>query len=225
MLSHQPYIDRPDAGRLLANAVKAYRKRRRPVLVLALPRGGVPVAAEVAMKLEAELDVVMVRKVGLPGHPEVAMGAIASVGGGLEVVENAEVMAQFPSREAAEKAFDESAAFERAELERREREYRADRSPIDVEHSAVIIVDDGLATGATMRAALQAVQALNPAVLAAAAPVSLGRSIETVADLADDVVCPWTADDLHAVGKAYRDFGQTTDEEVRELLAAHQEGQ
>ncbi len=219
MLSHQPYIDRADAGRLLANDLKTYRRRRRPVLVLALPRGGVPVAAEVAVKLKAKLDVVMVRKVGLPDHPEVAMGAIASVGGELEVVENAAVMAQFQDHEAAEKTFGESAAVEHAELDRRQREYRAGKPPIDVGHSAVIIVDDGLATGATMRAALQAVRGLNPEILVACAPVSLGGALEGVADLADKTVCPWIAEDLHAVGQAYRDFSQTTDEEVRELLA------
>lgn len=218
MHSHQPYTDRQDAGRLLTRELTKFRKTPR-LLVLGLPRGGVPVAAEVARDLNAELDVVMVRKVGVPNQPEFAMGAIAGVGGTLEVVRNCEVV----DKVATEQGFNDAAALERMELDRREREYRRDRPPIEVAGRTVIVVDDGLATGATMRAALAAVRALNPEKLVAAVPVSLGNALDGVRKLADDAVCPWISTDLHAVGQAYRCFGQTTDAEVQHLLGTNQE--
>lgn len=213
MRSHQPYTDREDAGRLLARELERFRETPR-LLVLGLPRGGVPVAAEVAEGMDAELDVVMVRKVGVPHQPEFAMGAIAAVGGTLEVVWNREVVDQV----ATEQVFNDAVALERVELDRREREYRWDRPPIEIAGRTVIVVDDGLATGATMRAALVAVRALNPEELVAAVPVSLGNALAGVRELADDAVCPWISTDLHAVGQAYRHFEQTTDTEVRRLL-------
>lgn len=216
MRSHQPYADREDAGRILVRELKKFRNTPR-LLVLGLPRGGVPVAAEVAADLDAELDVVMVRKVAAPHQPEFAMGAIAAIGGTLEVVRNRDVVDQV----ATEQGFNDAAALERVELDRREREYRRDRPPIDIAGRTVIVVDDGLATGATMRAALAAVRALNPKRLVAAVPISLGNALAGVRELADDTVCPWISTDLHAVGQAYCHFEQTTDTAVRHLLGAH----
>lgn len=211
---HPLYADRQDAGQHLAAALEDLTAEAQ-WLVLALPRGGVPVAAEVARRLGAPLDVVMVRKIGVPGYSELAMGAMATVAGSYHVVTNPRVLEDIDGGEAA---FDEVSARERLELDRRERLYRAGRPPVRVSGRAVVVVDDGVATGATMRAALAAVHSLGPEKLVAAVPVFLGRDPAGLQRLADAVICPWYAAGLGAVGLAYRHFDQVTDDEVRRLL-------
>ena len=206
------FRDRREAGRLLAAQLGAYAKRP-DVLVLALPRGGVPVAAEVASALGAPLDVFVVRKLGVPGHEEYALGAIAT--GGVRVLNEEVVQAlRIPDR-----VIDALAAREQEELARRERVYRGHRPPLDVRGRTVILVDDGLATGATMHAAIRALRQQQPARIVVAVPTA---SPETCAELkteVDDIICATTRDPFYAVGLWYEDFSQTTDEEVRELLA------
>jgi len=206
------FRDRREAGRLLAAQLGAYAKRP-DVLVLALPRGGVPVAAEVASALGAPLDVFVVRKLGVPGHEEYALGAIAT--GGVRVLNEEVVQAlRIPDR-----VIDALAGREQEELARRERVYRGHRPPPDVRGRTVILVDDGLATGATMHAAIRALRQQQPARIVVAVPTA---SPETCAELkteVDDVICATTPDPFYAVGLWYEDFSQTTDEEVRELLA------
>jgi len=206
------FRDRREAGRLLAAQLSAYAKRP-DVLVLALPRGGVPVAAEVASALGAPLDVFVVRKLGVPGHEEYALGAIAT--GGVRVLNEEVVQAlRIPDR-----VIDALAGREQEELARRERVYRGHRPPPDVRGRTVILVDDGLATGATMHAAIRALRQQQPARIVVAVPTA---SPETCAELkteVDDVICATTPDPFYAVGLWYEDFSQTTDEEVRELLA------
>ena len=206
------FRDRREAGRLLAAQLSAYAKRP-DVLVLALPRGGVPVAAEVASALGAPLDVFVVRKLGVPGHEEYALGAIAT--GGVRVLNEEVVQAlRIPDR-----VIDALAAREQEELARRERVYRGHRPPPDVRGRTVILVDDGLATGATMHAAIRALRQQQPARIVVAVPTA---SPETCAELkteVDDIICATTPDPFYAVGLWYEDFSQTTDEEVRELLA------
>jgi putative phosphoribosyl transferase len=203
------FRDRRDAGRKLGEAM-----RTRPgVVVLGLPRGGIPVAYEVARALQAPLDVFLVRKLGVPGHEELAMGAIAS--GGIQVL-NDEVVA------ALHIAPDTIAAVRRAEeqeLLRREREYRGGRPPPDVRGRTVILVDDGLATGSTMRAATTAVRQLGPARVVVAVPVGAPATCEALRAEADEVVCLQTPSSFHAVGEFYEDFSQTGDDEVKALLA------
>jgi predicted phosphoribosyltransferase len=184
------------------------------VVVLALPRGGVPVAAEVARALHAPLDVFLVRKLGVPGHEELAMGAIAS--GGVRVV-NDEVVR---SLGLDARTIDAVARHEEAELERRARAYRGGRPPPDVRGKTVILVDDGLATGATMRAAVEAVRAGHPAAVVVAVPVGAPGTCAALGEVADRVVCLVAAEGFGAVGAFYRDFTQTTDDEVRALLGA-----
>ena len=213
------YADRQDAGRALAQAVvERIPSGGADVVVLGLPRGGVPVAAEVARALGAPLDVVVARKLGVPGSPEVAMGAIASAGGELAVVANDELRALVDGREGAD-AWAEVLARETAELHRRATAYRGAREPLDLAGRTVLLVDDGIATGATMRAAALAVRQLDPAVVLAAVPVALGgandRSSQTSADA---LICPWFAPTFLGVGQAYLDFAETSDEEVRRLL-------
>jgi len=206
------FRDRREAGRLLAAQLSAYAKRP-DVLVLALPRGGVPVAAEVASALGAPLDVFVVRKLGVPGHEEYALGAIAT--GGVRVLNEEVVQAlRIPDR-----VIDALAGREQEELARRERVYRGHRPPPDVRGRTVILVDDGLATGATMHAAIRALRQQQPARIVVAVPTA---SPETCAELkteVDDIICATTPDPFYAVGLWYEDFSQTTDEEVRELLA------
>ena len=206
------FRDRREAGRLLAAQLGAYAKRP-DVLVLALPRGGVPVAAEVASALGAPLDVFVVRKLGVHGHEEYALGAIAT--GGVRVLNEEVVQAlRIPDR-----VIDALAGREQEELARRERVYRGHRPPPDVRGRTVILVDDGLATGATMHAAIRALRQQQPARIVVAVPTA---SPETCAELkteVDDVICATTPDPFYAVGLWYEDFSQTTDEEVRELLA------
>jgi predicted phosphoribosyltransferase len=205
------FRDRTEAGRQLAAALAPYAGRPN-LLVLALPRGGVPVGFEVARALHAPLDVMLVRKLGVPGHEELAMGAIAS--GGIRVVSEDVVRALgIPERVIAAVA-----AAEEEELVRRERLYRGGRPPPDVRGRLVILVDDGLATGSTMRAAAAALRAQHPERLVVAVPVAAPETCETLRMEVDDVVCALTPEPFYAVGAWYQDFSQTTDEEVRELL-------
>ena len=211
MDDRQPFMDRREAGRVLASRLQAYADRG-DVVVLALPRGGVPVAYEVATALAAPLDVFLVRKLGTPGHRELAMGAIAS--GGVRVL-NDDVVRWYGIPESAI----ESVAREEAEeLERREREYRRDRPAPDLANRVVILVDDGLATGSTMRAAAQAVRLLGPSRVVVAVPVGARQTCSEIAAVADEVVCARMPEPFSAVGQWYLDFDQTEDDEVRELL-------
>jgi predicted phosphoribosyltransferase len=206
------FRDRCAAGRLLASQLARYAERP-DVMVLALPRGGVPIGYEVAQALDAPLDVFVVRKLGLPGHEELAMGAVAT--GGVRVLNERLVRAlRIPDG-----VIDAVAARERAELERRERLYRGDRPPLDVRGRTVILVDDGLATGATMQAAIQALRPQQPARIVVAVPTAAWETCEALKTEADEVVCAVTPDPFYAVGLWYEDFSQTTDDEVPELLA------
>lgn len=208
------YTDREDAGRTLAVALEPVLDSVRP-LILALPRGGVPVAAVVADTYQAPLDVVMVRKVGVPQYPELAMGAIASIGGGVETVRNAHVLADVRDADAV---FSQVAERERAELQRRERLYREGMEPLTVVDQTVVLIDDGVATGATMLAAVAALRKAGAQRIVAAAPVFLSAAAETVGERVDGLVNPWAAPNLPAVGSAYRGFEQVSDDEVRRLL-------
>jgi len=207
-----PIPDRQTAGKALAEALQHYAGRD-DLLVLALPRGGVPVAAEIARALHAPLDLMLVRKLGVPGYPELAMGAIAS--GGVRVM-NEDVVAGSGVDEAA---IEQVVAAESRELERRARAYRGDRPPPQLEGRCVILVDDGLATGATMRAAIDAVRARQPNCIVVAVPVAPPGTIEALRPLVDEVVCLFTPPNFMAIGQWYRDFSQVSDQEVRELLA------
>ena len=206
------YRDRSDAGRVLATQLMAYANRS-DVLVLALPRGGVPVAYQVAKALHAPLDVFLVRKLGLPGHEELAMGAIAT-GGVCVLNEDVVHMLHIPDR-----VIEEVAAKERQELERREHLYRDGRPPPDVRDCTVILIDDGLATGATMRAAIKALRQQHPARIVVAVPVAAPPTCEELSALVDEVICAKTPEPFYGVGYWYEDFSQTTDEEVFALLA------
>ena len=206
------FRDRTEAGRLLADQLRRYAGRS-DLLVLGLPRGGVPVAYEVAKALGAPLDVFLVRKLGVPGHEEVAMGAIAT--GGVRVL-SPSLLRQLGISPAM---VDQVAEREQRELERRESAYRGSRPPPDVTGKTVILVDDGLATGSTMRAAAAALRRQNPAKLVVAVPVAAAETCEDFRDEVDEVVCAATPEPFYAVGIWYEDFSQTTDEEVRELLA------
>jgi predicted phosphoribosyltransferase len=206
------FRDRREAGRLLSEKLGAYA-HRPDVLVLALPRGGVPVAYEVARALGAPLDVFVVRKLGVPGYEELAMGAVAT-GGVLVLNEQLVERLGIPKQ-----MIDAVAARERQELVRRERLYRGGRPPPDVRGRTVILVDDGLATGATMHAAIRALRQQNPARIVVAVPTASPDTCEEMKKEADDVICVITPEPFHAVGRWYRDFSQTTDEEVSVLLA------
>ena len=205
------FRDRAHAGRVLAAALARYA-HRRDVIVLALPRGGVPVGCEVARALGVPLDVFVVRKLGVPGHEELAMGAIAS--GGVRLL-NEDVVALAG---VSEEAIDEVAAREAAEIRRRERVYRGDRGPPDLRGRTVILVDDGLATGASMRAAVAAVRRQGPSWVVVAVPAAAADTCETLRAEVDELVCVMTPEPFHAVGLWYEDFSQTSDEEVRQLL-------
>ena len=206
------FRDRRDAGRLLAEKLAAYATRP-DVLVLALPRGGVPVAYEVAHRLGAPLDVFVVRKLGVPGHEELAMGAVAT--GGVRVL-NDQLVEQLGI---PDQMIDAVAARERQELARRERLYRGGRPPPDVRGRTVILVDDGLATGATMYAAIEALRKQNPGRIVVAVPTASPETCEEMKVKADHVICAITPDPFQAVGRWYQDFSQTSDEEVADLLA------
>jgi putative phosphoribosyl transferase len=205
------FRDRRHAGQALARVLSAYADRR-DVLVLALPRGGVPVGFEVARALRAPLDVFIVRKLGVPGREEYAMGAIAS--GGVRVL-NESVARLLHISDAA---IEEVARAEQQELQRRERLYRDARPPPEVRGRTVLVVDDGLATGATMLAAIRALRVQQPMRIVAAAPIASPETCTELRGEADDVVCARTPEPFVAVGLWYEDFDQTTDEEVRELL-------
>jgi putative phosphoribosyl transferase len=212
--SNRPFSDRREAGMELASKLKQYAGRT-DVVVLALPRGGVPVAFQVAESLDAPLDIFLVRKLGMPGHPEYAMGAIAS--GGVRVLSEDVVRAY----DIPQSAIDTIARKEQEELERREREYRRGAALTDLRGRIVILVDDGLATGSTMKAAVQAVRQHGPARVVVAVPVGAPSTCEEFADVTDETVCARTPEPFSAVGRWYRDFSQTTDEEVQTLLREH----
>jgi len=205
------FQDRSEAGRILARQLEKY-KNRPDVLVLALPRGGVPVAYEVAKELNAPLGIFLVRKLGVPGHEEVAMGAIAT--GGIRIL-NEDFIRQLgiPKR-----VVDAVTAREQQELERRERLYRGEQPAPDIKGRTVIIVDDGLATGSTMKAALAALRKQQPAKLVVAVPTAPPETCDSLRADADEVICAVTPDPFLAVGAWYRGFDQTTDDEVRDLL-------
>jgi predicted phosphoribosyltransferase len=210
-VSFPPFRDRIEAGEALAEALSAYANRD-DVVVLGLPRGGVPVAREVARALGVPYDVFVVRKLGVPGHEELAMGAIAT--GGVRQVNTDVVDALgIPMT-----VVDEVAARERVELDRRERTYRGHRPPRSLANKTVILVDDGLATGSTMRAAVAAVRQQRPARVIVASPVGAPSTCAELAGEADQVVCVRTPDPFVAVGLWYHDFRPTTDNEVRTML-------
>lgn len=205
------FQNRADAGRQLAGHLTAYANRD-DVVVLALPRGGVPVAFEVARALRAPLDVFLVRKIGVPGHPELAMGAIA--GGGVLVLSN-DIIDELGI---APSAVEQVVAGERTELERRERLYRSGRGRPIVTARTVILVDDGLATGASMEAAVEALRPLEPARIVIATPVGAPETCARLRPLVDEVVCVMTPRPFRAVGLWYESFDQTSDDEVIDIL-------
>ena len=211
------FRDRSDAGRKLAEALSDY-VGRSDAIVLALPRGGVPVGAEIASRLKLPLDVFLVRKLGVPGHPELAMGAIAA--GGIEVLSHDLIRdLQIPPY-----LVEAAAVRERLELERRDRLFRGDRRSLIVRGRTVLLVDDGLATGSSMEAAILALRKADPAAIIVAVPVGAGETCDRLRRIADAVICLATPYPFNAVGQWYDDFAQTSDEEVRRLLAfAHEE--
>jgi len=206
------FSDRFDAGRRLAQELRDYAGRD-DVLVLALPRGGVAVGYQVAMEIGVPLDVFLVRKLGVPGHEELAMGAVAS---GDVMVLNQDVVAQL---NLAPEVIDRVAERERRELRRRQRLYRRGQPPREIAGKVVILVDDGLATGATMRAATQAVRQHGPKEIVVAVPTAEPSACAEVSGIVDRVVCLATPTPFLSVGAFYGDFGQVTDDQVRELLA------
>src|SRR5881296_2466503 len=205
------FLNRTEAGRFLAEKLEKYANRN-DVVVLGLPRGGVPVAYEVAKRLNAPLDVFIVRKLGVPGFEELAAGAIAS--GGVRVL-NEDVMRAIPH---ADEMIEAVTVRETAELERREHIYREGRPPPELRDRIVILVDDGLATGATMRAAVKALRERGAAKIVVAVPVGPPDTCHEIEEQADETICLSTPEFFQAVGQYYDDFSQTTDEDVRELL-------
>ncbi len=205
------FRNRTEAGRILAERLRAYAGRA-DVLVLALPRGGVPVAFEVAHALAVPLDVFVVRKLGVPGYEELAMGALAE---GEELVLNDDVVAalDLPGH-----VIQAAAVRERRELERRERVYRGDRPAPRIRDRIVILVDDGIATGATIRAAIESIRRREPARLIVAVPTASPRTVDEIRPLVDELICEITPEPFYAVGVWYEDFSQTTDDVVRDLL-------
>jgi putative phosphoribosyl transferase len=209
---NKPFADRVDAGRKLADRLSTYTGRC-DVIVLGLPRGGVPVAFEVARALRAPLDIFLVRKLGAPGHEELAMGAIAS--GGVVVVHDDVVKALKIS---ADVLLDEVES-QRTELSRREAIYRGDRPPLDVKGKTVILIDDGMATGSSMRAAVAALRRKDPARIVVAVPVGAAATCTELLTVADECVCLLAPENFRAVGLWYGDFAQTLDEEVCFILS------
>jgi predicted phosphoribosyltransferase len=206
-----PFRDRRDAGRRLADKLGAYANRT-DVIVLALPRGGVPVGFEVASALGVPLDVFIVRKLGLPGQEELAIGAIAT--GGVRVLDRDLIRVARVSDADVERV----TVAEQAELERRERQYRGDRPFPDVRNKTVILVDDGLATGSSMRAGVQALRQEGAGRIVVAVPVAAPETCDAFREIADDIICAETPEPFRAVGLWYDDFSQTTDEEVHDIL-------
>jgi predicted phosphoribosyltransferase len=207
-----PFENRIQAGRLLGQALAKYAKRP-DVIILALPRGGVPVGFEIARIIDAPLDIMLVRKLGTPGQEELAMGAIAS--GGVCVL-NPDIIAAI---DVSQEAIEAAAITEQQELERRERDYRGNQPPPAVENHYVILVDDGLATGASMLAAVAALKQRKPASIVVAVPVAPAETVLRLQEEADDVVCLAMPEPFWAVGRWYREFSQTSDDEVKSLLA------
>ncbi len=205
------FRDRVEAGQSLAEQLTPYADRP-DVIVLALPRGGVPVAYEIATRLHVPLDVFLVRKLGTPGQPELAMGAIAT--GGARVL-NADVIRYL---DVPPRVIEAVARDEQIELERRERVYRGNRPPPDLHNKIVILVDDGLATGSSMRAAVAAVRTHSPTRIVVAVPLAAPSTCEEFKNEVDEIICLRTPDPFSAVGLWYEDFSQTPDEDVRELL-------
>ena len=203
--------DRAAAGRSLVEPLLKYA-HRADVIVLALPRGGVPVAYEVASALDVRLDLLSVRKLGIPTHPEFAMGAIAS--GGIQILNEDTLLAHRIDRDTLEAVI----ARETRELLRREQVYRATRAPVRLQDQVVILIDDGLATGATMRAAIQAVHLQAPSRIVVAVPVAPFETVETLRGEVDEVICPRVPSWLMSIGYWYMDFSQTSDEQVIDLL-------
>ncbi|MEA5550383.1 phosphoribosyltransferase [Anabaena cylindrica UHCC 0172] len=206
------FHSRTEAGQILAQHLTAYA-HREDLLVLGLPRGGVPVAFEVAKTLNAPLDVCIVRKLGVPGHKELAMGAIA--GGGMGVLNYDVINALGIDREVIEIV----AAEELQELQRRDRTYRGDAPPLNVKNKTVILIDDGIATGSTMRAAITILKQQQPTKIVVAVPVAPTSTYQELQLEVDEIVCLQTPKQMSAIGFWYEDFSQTTDEEVRALLA------
>jgi putative phosphoribosyl transferase len=206
------FPNRAEAGRLLAEKLEKYADRN-DIIVLGLPRGGVPVAYEVAKSLRVPLDVFIVRKLGVPGFEELAAGAIAS--GGVRVL-NEDVLRALPN---ADEIIESVTAKETAELERREKSYRDDRPAPELRDRVVILVDDGLATGATMRAAVKALRQRGVAKIVVAVPVGPPDTCREFEDEADETICASAPEFFQAVGQYYEDFSQTSDDEVRDLLA------
>jgi len=211
------FSNRTEAGRLLAEKLVNYAGRT-DVIVLGLPRGGAPVAYEVAKRLGVPLDVFVVRKLGVPGFEELAVGAIAS--GGVRVL-NEDVMRALPN---ADETIEFVTAKETAELERREQSYRDGRPAPELRDRIVILVDDGLATGATMRAAVKALRQSGAAKIVVAVPVGPPDTCRELEEQADETICLWTPEFFQAVGQYYEDFSQTSDEDVRELLSRAAQG-
>lgn len=211
-IRYAEFLNRKDSGWQLAQRLKPYA-RQSDVLVLGLPRGGVPVAYEVAKVLKVPLDVCLVRKLGVPGQEELAMGAIAS--GGVRIL-NYDVIG---SLGISEQAIEDVTTRELQELQRRDRTYRGDRPPPDVQNRTVILVDDGIATGSTMRAAIAVLQAQHPARLIVAVPVATSQVCDLLQLQADEVVCLLTPENVYSIGLWYENFAQVTDEEVNQLLA------
>lgn len=205
------FIDRHEAGKVLAEQLKQYAKKD-DTLVLALPRGGVPVAYEIAKILSLPLDVFIVRKLGVPGHEELAMGAIAT--GGITVF-NDEIV---HGLNIPKYAIDQVIQSEKQELQRRDSTYRNNKPFPSLEGKTIILVDDGIATGATMRAAIKALRQQNPASIIIAVPVAAFSTCEEMAKLVDKIVCPLMPHEFYAVGSWYENFFQTSDEEVFDLL-------
>ncbi|WP_433770151.1 phosphoribosyltransferase [Pseudomonas putida] len=210
-LSHSILQDRPDAGRRLVELLQHYA-HRSDVILLALPRGGVPVAYEVATALGVRLDLMLVRKLGVPSRPEYAMGAIAS--GGVQI-RNEEALRMHPIDKAG---FDAVVARESQELLRREQVYRGSRAPLQLKEQVVILIDDGLATGASMRAAIRAVRAQAPSRIVVAVPVAPVETAEALRGEVDELVCPLYPEWFTSIGHWYVDFSQTSDREVIDLL-------
>lgn len=206
------FLDRTEAGKLLADQLRKYANRF-DVIVLALPRGGVPVGFEIAQALKAPLDVFLVRKLGVPGHEELAMGAIAM--GNIRVLNDNVLRSLSISKEDIEAVAQE----EQQELERRNKRYRPGKLPLDVKNKIVILVDDGLATGATMKAAVMAIKKMQPAKIIIAVPVAAQDAYRQFKGLVEEIVCLLTPPMFYSISQWYESFPQTSDEEVLELLA------